>query len=206
MVLSLICCGSLAVWTNSTPSSTMTTTPTSTWWRTWAAWTGWARVSWRPASVHSGKGAGLCAPIESQSTKSPSLCAGKGTTSTNIVIRKLETVDPLSLPPQFLADFDPPFTAVLPLCSGVFPLFSSERKPVIVLIKVFRGSNCSQTNQSRTAELESSMSFFVLHYVILFINLSLIKRSSTLQYVMSRNSQLELTHIFPAGIMKARGW
>lgn len=106
MVLSLCCC-SLAVWTNSTPSSTMTTTLTSTWWRIWAAWTGWARVSWIPASVHSVKGASLCAPNKSQSTKSPSLCAGKGTTSSNIVIRKLETVDPFFFffTPQFLADF-----------------------------------------------------------------------------------------------------
>lgn len=78
MALSLICCCSLAASTNNTPSSTMTTTQTSTWWRIWAAWTGWARVSWLPASVHSVKGASLCTPNKSQSTKSPSLCAREG--------------------------------------------------------------------------------------------------------------------------------
>lgn len=55
--------------------------------------------------------------------------------------------------------FGPTVAAALPLCSGIFPLFSSERKPVIVPIKVFRGSNCSRTNQSRTAELESCPAF-----------------------------------------------
>lgn len=39
-----VCVCSLAVWTNSTPSSTTKPARTSTRWRTWAAWTGWVHV------------------------------------------------------------------------------------------------------------------------------------------------------------------
>lgn len=46
--------------------------------------------------------------------QSPPLCVpAKGTTRRNIVIRKLETVDPPFPPPQFLSDIGP---APLPLC------------------------------------------------------------------------------------------
>lgn len=95
----------------------------------------------------------------SPGAQSPPFCVpGTGTTSRNIVIRKLETVDPPFFS-QFLSDFGP---APLLLCSGIFPLSSGGRKPFIPLIKVsLEGVDGNRTNQSRTAELKSSVPFFL---------------------------------------------
>lgn len=94
--------------------------------------------------------------------QSPPLCVpGTGTTSRNIVIRKLETVDP----PFFLS-----FYLIVVLLHPAFSHCVSERKPFIPLIKVFlEGVDGNGTNQSRTAELKSRVPFFCL--VIILINL-----------------------------------
>lgn len=119
----------------------------------------------------------------------------KGTTSRNIVIRKLETANLQFFLLSFYRSifYFPPFTARLLLCS-LFPLSSSERSPSLFSSRFFGGSNCNQTNQSRT-ELKSSVTYFSCSVIIFFIQLRLM----TLQYVVNYNSRLDLT-FFPASL------
>lgn len=67
-----------------------------------------------------------------------SVCRDQGTTSSNIVIRKLETVDPL-LSPQFLADLAPPSLLCYHFALAFSHCLAAREKPVIVPHQGFQG-------------------------------------------------------------------